>query len=403
MSMEQNTTPGRMDEVHHGSSVYPAISALSYTEIVIGRVGTHTASAHVHLERWDDRFLALHRVKRRIGWSMVRRAMAISIRQRGSRLEMLLGLAFVGTGAWLFTLKSQTAVWPSTLGTVSDVAMNVANRNCVPLVAYSVAGHRYTFADTAGNGPYDACSLSAGHAVTVRYNPSKPWQGYVSRSDRPNQGNSYGYASFTVAAGAVIGVIGTLGERRNRQRRKGKLRRGRTSKWSVTYSAILDADAMAVIRWWTHPDRLTELLRETERKGGMDVTLSRDEEDEGQGAVLRYRTAKGWEYEHRLRSNFKRDQELIFTDGIFTILTSDFETIRSGQCALTATCQATQEFERLGEQSTELFVTHEHTMTGGRWIWRWDRRRFDHTTRKASFEHQVQQCRLATARSEGST
>ena len=56
----------------------------------------------------------------------------------------------------------------------------------------------------------------------------------------------------------------------------------------------------------------------------------------------------------------------------------DLETARSGRQHFTVSCVALNEFVAIGPAETRITQTHTHTMTGGKWLWRRNRRRSHH-------------------------
>jgi len=58
-------------------------------------------------------------------------------------------------------------------------------------------------------------------------------------------------------------------------------------------------------------------------------------------------------------------------------------------------CDGRMDFTALQGGSTEIAVIHNHTLTGGRWIWRRNLRRTEQRDVKGTFRKQIEQCEAA--------
>jgi len=168
--------------------------------------------------------------------------------------------------------------------------------------------------------------------------------------------------------------------------------------WSIGLAGTVNADAEAVVAWWFHPDRRTEYLDLAKSRGALDLTYTRSREGGVAVGNLRYRTAQGWEFDHRLESNVDGNGLPGYAGDRYVAESRDLETARSGNQHFSVRCVATHELVAVGPQETRITATHSHTMTGGRWLWRWNRRRKDYTTHNRFFSNKVDQCKIALGR-----
>lgn len=102
----------------------------------------------------------------------------------GSLVGVLVGLLFIfGTGFMgnLFGINKLTATTTATVVSISQPSnssndSNNSNNNssgsCTPQAKYTVGGKEFT--QTASSGSSSACSLTAGQAISINYDPSNP-------------------------------------------------------------------------------------------------------------------------------------------------------------------------------------------------------------------------------------
>lgn len=169
----------------------------------------------------------------------------------------------------------------------------------------------------------------------------------------------------------------------------------------MVFDDTVDADVESVVTWWFHPDRRAEYLDLAQTRGALDLTVERTREGGRAVMRLRYRSAQGWEFDHRLEADLD-EVGMPRSDGDgFRYEARDLETARSGNQHFTVTCVALHEFVAIGPKETRITQTHTHTMTGGRWLWRRNRRRRDHATHRRGFTTKVGQCRTALGTQPG--
>jgi hypothetical protein len=75
----------------------------------------------------------------------------------------------------------------------------------------------------------------------------------------------------------------------------------------MVFEDRVDANVEMVVAWWFHPDRRAEYLDLAQPRGALDVTSERTREGGMAVMRLRYRTAQGWEFDHRLEADLDND------------------------------------------------------------------------------------------------
>jgi hypothetical protein len=164
----------------------------------------------------------------------------------------------------------------------------------------------------------------------------------------------------------------------------------------------VNADLESVMAWWFHPDRKAEYFDKVKTKGALDLSVSDSTEGGVRIRTIGYKTAKGWEFVHRLSVHLgENGLPLRVHDGDgFVVQSSDVLDARSGAQHFTVTCSAVQEFLPKGPHQTQVSARHEHTMSGGTWGQRRYRRKTDQSEHRRSFREMIQQCEAAVGPTE---
>lgn len=178
------------------------------------------------------------------------------------------------------------------------------------------------------------------------------------------------------------------------------------SSWSIRMAETVDADADAVAGWWFHPDRAAEFLAELKsRKGVVDMSVTESTKDGHRVRVLIYKSTQGWEFEHRMAEITRPER----VGDRYRVETHDAESARDverqavhryGWQPFTVDCFRVLEVIAIRPDETRVTDTHEHTMAGGTWGYRWKRRQSDMKSHKQRLKKTAQRCAAAIGQAE---
>jgi hypothetical protein len=163
-------------------------------------------------------------------------------------------------------------------------------------------------------------------------------------------------------------------------------------------SAVVNADAQAVMAWWFHPDRWDDFRNRLERTGAREVSVTGSMEDDVTVVTISFVNPRGRRVhqrrERRLTSDGtaprKGDRFVVETDEVMTKET------QSGR-GITRTCEGRTEFIPNADGSTEVVSVHRHALAGGTWAERLGNRRGDRTLQGRHFAELIESCRAATS------
>jgi hypothetical protein len=166
--------------------------------------------------------------------------------------------------------------------------------------------------------------------------------------------------------------------------------------WSFQNTGRIAASPESVLAWWLHPDRPDEFMGAVETLGGIDPSVEELTIDEARFRVLRWNDDRGWEHIHSVRIRNDEDNSPDCQGDRFVVPMSDSTEIRhsTGE-EVVVKCSGQIEFDADGRKCTEVVVTHNHVLTGGR---RRRRRTFPQSQQRdtgAAFDLIVDRCRSA--------
>ena len=149
--------------------------------------------------------------------------------------------------------------------------------------------------------------------------------------------------------------------------------------------------------WWFHPDRKDDLRERLGLSHVADVDVVASTDDSGARVrVATFRDRRGWDHRHRTQWQLDPDHQTLASNGRLTVPSVEQVTFDPPKGPrMNLQCDGRMDFTALQGGSTEIAVIHNHTLTGGRWIWRRNLRRTEQRDVKGTFRKQIEQCEAA--------
>jgi hypothetical protein len=165
------------------------------------------------------------------------------------------------------------------------------------------------------------------------------------------------------------------------------------SNWSYEASGIVDATPEAIMIWWFHRDRADDVLKFAEKIGATETSSTQEMEGEVRIRTYQWKNRRGWTFRHKTEAQLTPEGLAARRDDRFVADLGDVMTYRTPRgTEMTQACAGRIEFLPLADGSTKVKAVHNHTLDGGKWLWRVGTENRERSNTLALFRDYIARC-----------